>query len=121
MSTLYEFSPDEMLHAYLDQDLTIDQEQHFYSLLASDSELSGKLRHMRALRSETLRSGGAVAPPATGAAGMGAGSPPRWLVFAGWSWHLDGATSIEGSAAAGAMISWRKGLQLLPNYDGNRS
>jgi hypothetical protein len=51
------------LHAYLDFELSIEQEQQFFSRLAADSDLCGRLHDLRGLRHEALRSGGATTPP----------------------------------------------------------
>lgn len=51
------------LNAYLDFELSIEQEQYFFSQLAADSDLCARLHDLRGLRHESLRNGGVAMPP----------------------------------------------------------
>ncbi|GEM_PF-1211281 len=56
--------PNDMLHAWIDGELDPALETQFFSLLASDSDLREKLRHMRNIRIEAHKFGATVQPPA---------------------------------------------------------
>ena len=55
---------NDMLHAWIDGELDPALETQFFSLLASDSDLRDKLRHMRNIRMEAQKFGAVVQPPA---------------------------------------------------------
>ena len=56
-------TPNELLHAYIDAELSPELEQQFFSMLASDGELRTRLRQLRGLRTEARRFGAVAAPP----------------------------------------------------------
>jgi hypothetical protein len=56
-------TPDELLHAYIDNELDQELEPQFFTMLAADSELRSRLRQLREIRSEARRFGAVAAPP----------------------------------------------------------
>ncbi|MFZ1728824.1 MAG: zf-HC2 domain-containing protein [Bacteroidota bacterium] len=56
-------SPDELLHAYIDNELEPELEPQLYAHLAADGDLRSRLRQLRGLRAETRRFGAVAVPP----------------------------------------------------------
>ncbi|MBE0643044.1 MAG: hypothetical protein IH600_03095 [Bacteroidetes bacterium] len=56
-------TPDELLHAYIDEELPAEIEQQFYAILATDGDLRARLRQLRGIRTEARRFGTVAAPP----------------------------------------------------------
>jgi hypothetical protein len=103
-------TPEELLHAFIDDELDTELEQQFYTLLASDSDLRSRLRQLRAIRGETRRFGAFTAPSQelTGAVFSRLGFVPAQTahrnVF-GAALLLRSAWSPVASAAAAAAIT----------------
>lgn len=103
-------TPEELLHAFIDDELDTDLEQQFYTLLASDSDLRSRLRQLRAIRGEARRFGAFTAPSQelTGAVFSRLGFAPAQTahrnVF-GAALLLRSAWSPVASAAAAAIIT----------------
>jgi negative regulator of sigma E activity len=64
MNTHNTQSADDLLHAWIDGELPPEQEQRFYTMLASDAEYRERLRQFQTIRSHALRYGAQSAPPA---------------------------------------------------------
>jgi negative regulator of sigma E activity len=64
MNTHNTHSADELLHAWIDGELPADQEQQFYTLLASDADYRDRLRQFQTIRTHALRYGVQSTPPA---------------------------------------------------------
>ncbi len=56
-------SPDELLHAYIDDELDAELEPQLFSQLAADCDLRSRLRQLRGLRAEARRFGAVSEPP----------------------------------------------------------
>ena len=57
-------TPDELLHAWIDEEIDPRHEPQFFALLATDAELRDLLRQLRAIRYEARYFGAAAEPPA---------------------------------------------------------
>lgn len=56
-------TPDELLHAYIDNELDEELEPQFFTMLAADGELRSRLHQMREIRGEARRFEAVAAPP----------------------------------------------------------
>ncbi len=56
-------TPDDLLHAYIDNEIEQELEQQLFTMLAADGELRARLRQMRGVRDEARRFGAVAAPP----------------------------------------------------------
>lgn len=103
-------TPEELLHAFIDDELDTELEQQFYTLLASDGDLRNRLRQLRAIRGEARRFGAFTAPSQelTGAVfsrlGFAHSQTVNRNVF-GAALLLRSAWSPVASAAAAAIIT----------------
>lgn len=56
-------TPDELLHAWIDDELDPRHEPQFFASLATDRDMRDRLRQLRTVRDEARRFGASAAPP----------------------------------------------------------